>query len=88
MRLQASHSFDIDDDAGQEVDGTTLLDLQASRELPVGKLNFAVSNLLDRQYQTVWGQRAQLFYGARFAYEPFDFKGKGRTYTLTYAVNY
>jgi len=88
VRLQASHSFDIDDDAGQEVDGTTLLDLQASRELPVGKLNFAVSNLLDRQYQTVWGQRAQLFYGARFAYEPFDFKGKGRTYTLTYAVNY
>ena len=88
VRLQASHSFDIDDDAGQEVDGTTLLDLQASRQLPVGKLNFAVSNLLDRQYQTVWGQRAQLFYGARFAYEPFDFKGKGRTYTLTYAVNY
>jgi iron complex outermembrane receptor protein len=88
VRLQASHSFDIDDDAGQEVDGTTLLDLQASRQLPVGKLNFAVSNLLDKQYQTVWGQRAQLFYGARFAYEPFDFKGKGRTYTLTYAVNY
>lgn len=88
VRLQASHSFDIDDDAGQEIDGTTLLDLQASRELPIGKLNFAVSNLLDRQYQTVWGQRAQLFYGARFAYEPFDFKGKGRTYTLTYAVNY
>lgn len=88
IRLQASHSFDIEDDAGQEIDGTTLVDLQASRKLPVGSLNFAVSNLLDRQYQTVWGQRAQLFYGARFANEPFDFKGKGRTYTLTYAVNY
>lgn len=88
VRLQASHSFDIEDDAGQAIDGTTLLDLQASRRLPVGQLNFAVTNLLGRQYQTVWGQRAQLFYGARFAYEPFDFKGKGRTYTLTYAVNY
>ena len=88
VRLQASHSFDIEDDAGQAIDGTTLLDLQASRRLPVGQLNFGVTNLLDRQYQTVWGQRAQLFYGDRFAYEPFDFKGKGRTYTLTYAVNY
>ncbi|HTN33177.1 MAG TPA: TonB-dependent receptor [Marinobacter sp.] len=88
VRLQASHSFDIDDDKGQEIDGVTLLDLQADRKLPVGRVNFAVSNLLDKDYQTVWGQRAQLFYGARFAYEPYDFKGQGRTYTLTYAADY
>ncbi len=88
VRLQASHSFDIEDDQDREVDGVTLLDLQAERQLPVGRLNLAVTNLLDKQYQTVWGQRAQLFYGARFAYEPYDFKGQGRTFTLTYAVDY
>jgi iron complex outermembrane receptor protein len=88
VRLQASHSFDIEDNKDQKVDGVTLLDLQAERQLPAGQLNFAVSNLLDKHYQTVWGQRAQLFYGARFAYEPYDFKGQGRTYTLTYSVDY
>lgn len=87
VRLQASHSFDIDDDQGNEIEGTTLLDLQAARELPLGTLNFGITNLLDRQYDTVWGQRAQLFYGS-FAEEPFDFKGQGRTYSLTYSVDY
>ncbi len=85
VRLQGSKAFDIDDDAGDEIDGYTTFDLMASRQLPVGRLNFAVTNLLDKQYDTVWGQRAQLFYGFE---ELFDFRGQGRTYALTYSVDY
>ena len=85
VRLQGSHAFDIDDDAGDEVDGYTTFDLLTARELPLGRINFSVSNLLDKQYDTVWGQRAQLFYGFE---KLFDFKGQGRTYTLTYSVDY
>lgn len=85
VRLQGARAFDIEDDAGDEIDGYTTFDLLAGRELPLGQINFAVTNLLDEQYDTVWGQRAQLFYG----YEAlFDFKGQGRTYTLTYSVDY
>lgn len=85
VRLQGSKAFDIDDDAGDEIDGYTTFDLMAARNLPLGRINFAVTNLLDEQYETVWGQRAQLFYGYE---ELFDFKGQGRTYTLTYSVDY
>lgn len=85
VRLQGSHAFDIEDDAGDEVDGHTTFDLLTSRKLPLGQINFSITNLLDKQYDTVWGQRAQLFYG----YDKlFDFKGQGRTYALTYSVDY
>lgn len=85
VRLQGSHAFDIEDGADREIEGATTFDLQASRALPVGELTFGITNLLNEQYQTVWGQRAQLFYG----YDAlFDFQGQGRTYSLTYAVNY
>ncbi|WP_328187958.1 TonB-dependent receptor [Marinobacter sp. OP 3.4] len=85
VRLQGSKAFDIDDDAGDEIEGYTTFDLMATRSLPLGRINFAVTNLLDEQYDTVWGQRAQLFYGYE---ELFDFKGQGRTYSLTYSVDY
>lgn len=85
VRLQGSKAFDIDDDAGDEIEGYTTFDLMAARSLPLGRINFAVTNLLDEQYDTVWGQRAQLFYGYE---ELFDFKGQGRTYSLTYSVDY
>ncbi|MFC4260606.1 TonB-dependent receptor [Marinobacter lacisalsi] len=85
VRLQGSRAFDIEDDAGDEIDGYTTFDLMAARKLPLGRINVAVTNLLDEQYDTVWGQRAQLFYGYE---ELFDFKGQGRTYSLTYSVDY
>lgn len=85
VRLQGSRAFDIEDDAGDKIDGYTTFDLLAARKLPLGRVNVAVTNLLDEQYDTVWGQRAQLFYGYE---ELFDFKGQGRTYSLTYSVDY
>lgn len=85
VRLQGSRAFDIEDDAGDEIEGYTTFDLMAARQLPLGRINVAVTNLLDEQYDTVWGQRAQLFYGYE---ELFDFKGQGRTYSLTYSVDY
>jgi len=84
-RLQGSHAFGIEDDAGDEINGFTTFDLLTSRELPLGRLNFSITNLLDKQYDTVWGQRAQLFYGFE---KLFDFKGQGRAYTLSYSVDY
>lgn len=89
LRLQANHTFDLEDAADREVDGYTLVDLLGSQQLPVGVLSFGISNVLDRDYTTVWGQRAQSFYGGYYGPdEMFDYKGRGRTYSLTYAVKY
>ncbi|MEG0249027.1 MAG: hypothetical protein RR726_42075, partial [Pseudomonas sp.] len=48
-----------------------------------------IQNLLDKQYSTVWGQRATLFYSPTYgpAYL-YDYQGRGRTYTLTWSMAY
>lgn len=85
VRFQGSHAFDISDEQDNEIDGPTTFDLQGSQRLPAGKLTFGINNVFDKEYTTVWSQRAKLFYGLP---EVTDFKGRGRTYTLSYAVEY
>ena len=89
LRLQGQHILDLEDDSGRELEGYTLVDLLGSHRLPVGELSFGIANLLDNDYTTVWGQRAQAFYGGYYGPdEMFDYKGRGRTYSLAYTVQY
>lgn len=89
VRLQYTRAFDLDDDQGNEIDGFNTVDLLGRQTLPVGELSFGVHNLLDADYTTVWGQRAQLFYAPYYGPEEmFAYKGRGRTYSLTYTVRY
>lgn len=89
VRLQYTRTFDLEDDAGNEIKGFQTVDLLGSHQLPVGELSFGIRNLLDEEYTTVWGQRAQIFYAPYYGPEEmFDFKGRGRTYSLTYTVHY
>ncbi|SHJ83707.1 TonB-dependent receptor [Halomonas caseinilytica] len=88
-RLQASHAFDLEDADDREIDGYTTLDLSLSQRLPVGELSLGVSNLLDEQYSTVWGQRAAMFYSPYYGPEYlYDYQGRGRTYTLGWSMSY
>lgn len=87
-RLQGTRVIPLDDDAGQQIDGYTLFDLTGTRELPVGRLSLGISNLLNEDYSTIWGQRSMIFYSAYGPEEMFDYKGRGRTYTLTYTAEY
>ncbi|MFD2190793.1 TonB-dependent receptor [Pistricoccus aurantiacus] len=89
VRLQANHNFDLEDDADQEIDGYTTLDLTMGYRMGIGELNFGVENLLDKDYSTVWGQRAVQFYSPNFGPEYlFDYQGRGRTYTLSWSMDY
>lgn len=98
LRLQAVRSFNLSDDGNlvngafdgkdHKIDGYATFDLLGSQVLPVGMLNFGIQNLLDKDYTTVWGQRAQVFYGALASPDIFDFKGRGRTYSLSYSVEF
>ncbi|WP_408626252.1 ferric aerobactin receptor IutA [Dryocola clanedunensis] len=87
LRVQSTTSFKISDDEGNEIDGYTTIDFLGNYQLPVGKLSFSIENLLDRDYTTVWGQRAPMYYSP--GYGPaslYDYKGRGRTYGVNYSV--
>ncbi|EOX8516485.1 ferric aerobactin receptor IutA [Salmonella enterica] len=87
LRVQSTTSFDVSDAKGYNIDGYTTVDLLGSYQLPVGKLSFSVENLFDRDYITVWGQRAPMYYSP--GYGPaslYDYKGRGRTFGLNYSV--
>ncbi|MEQ6885369.1 TonB-dependent receptor [Salicola sp. Rm-C-2C1-2] len=85
VRFQGVHAFDIDDAQGNEINGHTSFDLQATQRLAGGELSLGINNVFDNQYTTIWSQRADVFYGLP---EVTDFKGRGRTYSLSYAIKY
>ncbi|HAB03546.1 MAG TPA: TonB-dependent siderophore receptor [Pseudomonas sp.] len=88
-RLQGNHAFSLEDDADHEIDGYTTFDLLASQDTGFGTFSAGIQNLLDKQYSTVWGQRATLFYAPTYgpAYL-YDYQGRGRTYTLSWSLSY
>ena len=88
-RLQANKAFSLKDDADHTIDGYTTLDLLGSQDTGFGTFSAGIQNLLDKQYSTVWGQRATLFYSPTYgpAYL-YDYQGRGRTYTLTWSMAY
>lgn len=97
LRLQAEHSFSADSDYrfkandGQrsELGSYTTLDLLGSIELPVGTLSYGIENLLDKDYSTLWGQRAAYFYSPTYGPEKmFDYHGRGRTFAINYHLSW
>ncbi|KFF33095.1 TonB-dependent receptor [Pseudomonas paraeruginosa] len=88
LRLQGVRTFNLNDEAGNKIDGYALFDLLGTHALPVGSLTAGIQNLLDKDYTTVWGQRAQVYYGGLAPAGLFDYKGRGRTYSLTYSVEF
>ncbi|MDN3516842.1 TonB-dependent receptor [Aquisalimonas lutea] len=88
-RLQANHTFDLEDAEGREINGYTTLDLSLTQDSDYGTFSVGVQNLLDEQYSTVWGQRAADFYSPYYGPEYlYDYQGRGRTYSLTWSVDY
>ncbi|ADZ89687.1 TonB-dependent receptor [Marinomonas mediterranea] len=80
--LQASHALDRSfDDEELEFDGYTLFDASVGYKLPVGQLNVSVANLLDEDYFTYYSQSA-------YKNDDFYFKGRGRTVTVAYGLDF
>ena len=88
VKLQSQTMFDYTDEAQKELDGYTVFDLVGSYQLPVGSLGFGIQNLFDESYTTIWGQRAQIVYAAHYDAAAYDYKGRGRTFTLNYQVKF
>lgn len=87
VRVQSQQTFDVSDSQGRKLDGYNTIDMLSSYALPIGKVSFSVENLLDKDYTTVWGQRAPILYSPTYgAPELYSYKGRGRTFGLNYSV--
>ncbi|MCU1726441.1 TonB-dependent receptor [Pseudomonas sp. 7P_10.2_Bac1] len=89
VRLQGNHAFTLKDDSDHKISGYTTFDLMGSQETEFGTFSAGIQNLLDKEYSTVWGQRAALFYSPTYGPDYlYDYQGRGRTYTLTWSMAY
>jgi len=80
--LQVSHAFSRSfDDDELKFDSYTLVDASVGYKLPVGKMSVAVANLFNEDYFTYYSQAA-------YADDSFYFKGRGRTVTLAYGLDF
>jgi iron complex outermembrane recepter protein len=87
LRVQSTQTFDVSDADGKKIDGYNTVDFLGSYNLPVGKLSFSIENLLDKEYTTVWGQRAPGLYSPTYGDAGlYTYKGRGRTFGLNYSV--
>lgn len=81
-RVQLTHYRDRNtENPGLDFDGYTLMDASVAYRLPVGRLSLGIENLTDKDYFTYYSQAAR-------ASDEYYFKGRGRTVTLGYAVDF
>lgn len=81
--IQASHNFDrrFDENPELKFDGYTLVDAAVGYKLPLGKMNIAFTNLLNKDYFTYYSQSAR-------STDTHYYKGRGRTVTLGYSLDF
>ncbi|WP_434763634.1 TonB-dependent receptor [Vibrio fortis] len=88
LKVQSQTMFDYEDDSDNKLNGYTVFDLVGTYQLPVGSLGFGIQNLLNKDYTTIWGQRAQILYATHYESAAYDYRARGRTYTLNYQVKF
>jgi iron complex outermembrane recepter protein len=84
--VQVSHNFDrnFDEEPGDDevqFDGYTLVDASVAYQLPKGTVNLAFANLLNKDYFDYYSQTAN-------TRDDRYFKGRGRTVTLGYSLDF
>ncbi|MBD5770793.1 TonB-dependent receptor [Marinomonas colpomeniae] len=86
--LQWQTLADYSDDAGEELNGYSLMHFSSYYALPFGKISFGIQNLLNKDYYTTWSQRAQIYYGSSLSEDLFAYKGTSRTYAVSYNAEF
>jgi len=98
VRLQTMQMFSYNDDkkttseddktpktSDSKIESYNTVDLLTGFRLPVGALQIGITNLLNRDYETLWSQRAQAIYGLK---NLSTFNGQGRTYSVNYSFDF
>ncbi|TFH85516.1 TonB-dependent receptor [Billgrantia azerbaijanica] len=80
--LQTRYYFDRSvDNPDLEFDGYGLVDAALAYRLPVGRMSFGIENLTDEDYVTYYSQAGRVS-------DDYYFKGRGRTLTLGYQLDF
>ena len=90
ISLNADTMLSLEDDDGNQIESYTTIDLFSSFNYAKNHtINFGIENLLDETYTTIWGERAKITYGNPINNpDLFDFKGRGRTFSLKYIYTF
>lgn len=88
VRLQGMKIFDYSDSGERDLNGYFTADLLGAYRLPVGQLQFGVNNLFNEDYETLWSQKAQQLYARLTDPAVVTFQGRGRTYSVSYSVDF
>lgn len=88
FRFQSLQNFKLKDDINNEIDGYNTSDLMAGYRFNWGKFNLGIQNIFNTDYQTIWSKRSQVLYSSYGLPELFNYKGRGRTYNLSYTFEF
>lgn len=88
FRFQSLQNFKQKDELNNVVDGYNTSDLMVGCRFNWGKINLGVQNIFNTDYQTIWSKRSQVLYSSYGLPELFNYKGRGRTFNLSYTFEF
>lgn len=88
FRFQSLQNFKQKDELNNVVEGYNTSDLMIGYRFNWGKFNLGIQNLFNTDYQTIWSKRSQVLYSTYGLPELFNYKGRGRTFNLSYTFEF
>lgn len=88
FRFQSLQNFKQKDELNNVVEGYNTSDLMMGYRFNWGKFNLGIQNLFNTDYQTIWSKRSQVLYSTYGLPELFNYKGRGRTFNLSYTFDF
>lgn len=88
FRFQSLQNFKLTDDLKNEIDGYNTSDVMVGYRFDWGKFNLGIQNVFNTDYQTIWSKRSQVLYSSYGLPELFSYKGRGRTFNLSYTFDF
>ncbi|HCN49351.1 MAG TPA: TonB-dependent siderophore receptor [Chryseobacterium sp.] len=88
FRFQSLQNFKQKDELNNVIEGYNTSDLMIGYRLSWGKFNLGIQNLFNTDYQTIWSKRSQVLYSTYGLPELFNYKGRGRTFNMSYTFEF
>ncbi|MFP3831966.1 TonB-dependent receptor [Chryseobacterium sp. SIMBA_028] len=88
FRFQSLQNFKQKDELNNVVEGYNTSDLMMGYRFNWGKFNLGIQNVFNTDYQTIWSKRSQVLYSSYGIPELFNYKGRGRTFNLSYTFEF
>ncbi len=88
FRFQSLQNFKQKDELNNVVEGYNTSDLMMGYRFHFGKLNLGIQNLFNTDYQTIWSKRSQVLYSSYGIPDLFNYKGRGRTFNMSYTFEF